>query len=128
MNANSPKTVTLFAALDVAGGQRVSRVRELHRHQEFLDFLRQIDLFVLRCNADASPFKGFATADSILQKVERTPERISATGPGPSARAGIPRYAAQRGTRALASWSSRSSAFRRSHHPYGGGCAGSEQL
>src|SRR5512139_2598439 len=36
-------TTTLFAALDVANGQVISRVREHHRHQEFLDFLRQID-------------------------------------------------------------------------------------
>jgi putative transposase len=27
----------------VANGQVISRVREHHRHQEFLDFLRQID-------------------------------------------------------------------------------------
>jgi putative transposase len=37
-------TTTLFAALDVANGQVISRIREHHRHQEFLDFLRQIDL------------------------------------------------------------------------------------
>jgi putative transposase len=36
-------TTTLFAALDVVNGQVISRVREQHRHQEFLDFLRQID-------------------------------------------------------------------------------------
>src|SRR6266403_3001017 len=36
-------TTTLFAALDVANGQVISRVRTQHRHQEFLDFLRQID-------------------------------------------------------------------------------------
>jgi putative transposase len=36
-------TTTLFAALDVANGQVISRVRQHHRHQEFLDFLRQID-------------------------------------------------------------------------------------
>ncbi|SFQ73548.1 putative transposase [Variovorax sp. OK605] len=36
-------TTTLFAALDVANGQVISRVRAHHRHQEFLDFLRQID-------------------------------------------------------------------------------------
>lgn len=36
-------TTTLFAALDVANGQVISRVRKHHRHQEFLDFLRQID-------------------------------------------------------------------------------------
>lgn len=36
-------TTTLFAALDVANGQVISRVRAQHRHQEFLDFLRQID-------------------------------------------------------------------------------------
>ena len=35
-------TPTLFAALDVANGQVISRVRAQHRHQEFLDFLRQI--------------------------------------------------------------------------------------
>jgi putative transposase len=147
----------LFAALDVANGQVISRVREHHRHQEFLDFLRQIDkqtppdldlhlivdnyvthkhgkvkawlarhprfhmhftptysswlnqverwfaliterairrnsftsvrelkqqidLFVQRYNADASPFQWVATADSILQKIERIAKRISATG------------------------------------------------
>jgi len=150
-------TTTLFAALDVANGQVISRVRAQHRHQEFLDFLRQIDkqtppeldlhlivdyyvthkhtkvktwlarhprvhmhftptysswlnqverwfalitegairrnsftsvrelkqqieLFVQRYNADASPFRWVATADSILQKIERLAKRISATG------------------------------------------------
>jgi putative transposase len=149
-------TTTLFAALDVANGQVISRVRAQHRHQEFLDFLRQIDkqtppeldlhlivdnyvthkhakvkawllrhprvhmhftptysswlnqverwfaliterairrnsftsvrelkqqieLFVQRYNADASPFQWVATADSILQKIERIAKRISAT-------------------------------------------------
>jgi len=150
-------TTTLFAALDVANGQVISRVRAQHRHQEFLDFLRQIDnntppeldlhlivdyyvthkhakvkawlarhprvhmhftptysswlnqverwfaliterairrnsftsvrelkqqieLFVQRYNADASPFQWVATADSILRKIERIAKRISATG------------------------------------------------
>lgn len=150
-------TTTLFAALNVANGQVISRVRPLHRHQEFLDFLRQIDkqtppeldlhlivdnyvthkhskvkawllkhprfhlhftptysswlnqverwfaliterairrnsftsvrelkqqieLFVQRYNADANPFQWVATADSILQKIERAAKRISATG------------------------------------------------
>jgi putative transposase len=149
-------TTTLFAALDVANGQVISRVRAQHRHQEFLGFLRQIDkqtpaeldlhlivdnyvthkhakvkawlarhprfhlhftptysswlnqverwfaliterairrnsftsvrqlkqqieLFVQRYNADASPFQWVATADSILQKIERAAKRISAT-------------------------------------------------
>jgi putative transposase len=149
-------TTTLFAALDVANGQVISRVRAQHRHQEFLDFLRQIDkqtppeldlhlivdnyvthkhtkvkawlarhprvhmhftptysswlnqverwfaliterairrnsftsvrelkqqieLFVQRYNADASPFRWVATADSILQKIERLAKRLSAT-------------------------------------------------
>ena len=36
-------TTTLFAALDAANGQVISRVRAKHRHQEFLQFLRQID-------------------------------------------------------------------------------------
>jgi putative transposase len=149
-------TTTLFAALDVANGQVISRVRAQHRHQEFLDFLRQIDqqtpselelhlivdnyvthkhgkvnawlarhprfhlhftptysswlnqverwfalitarairrnsftsvrqlkqqidLFVQRYNADATPFRWVATADSILQKIERLAKRISAT-------------------------------------------------
>src|SRR6188472_692393 len=148
-------TTTLFAALDVANGQVISRVRTQHRHQEFLDFLRQIDrqtppdldlhliadnyithkhakvkawlarnprvhmhftptysswinqverwfaliterairrnsftsvrelkqqieLFVQRHNADTTPFKWVATADSILQKVEKIAKRISA--------------------------------------------------
>ena len=150
-------TTTLFAALDVANGQVISRVRAQHRHQEFLDFLRQIDkntppelelhlivdnyvthkhakvkawlarnprvqmhftptysswlnqverwfaliterairrnsftsvrelkqqieLFVQRYNTDATPFQWVATADSILQKIERIAKRISATG------------------------------------------------
>src|SRR3546814_7834684 len=36
-------TTTLFAARNVANGQVMSRVRTQHRHQEFLDFLHQID-------------------------------------------------------------------------------------
>lgn len=150
-------TTTLFAALDVTNGQVIPRIRQHHRHQEFLDFLRQIDrdtppdlqlhlivdnyithehgkvkawlarnprfhmhftptysswinqverrfalitehairrnsftsvrelkqqieLFVQRYNAGATPFQWVATADSILQKIERIAKRISATG------------------------------------------------
>jgi putative transposase len=138
-------TTISFAALDVANGQVISRVRTQHRHQEFLDFLRQIgkqtppdldlhliadnyithkhaevkawlarnprvhmverwfaliterairrnsftsvrelkqqiELFVQRHNADTTPFKWVATADSILQKVETIAKRIFATG------------------------------------------------
>jgi len=149
-------TATLFTALNVANGQVISRVRTRHRHQEFLDFLRQIDqqtppelelhliadnyvthkhnkvkiwlarhprfhlhftptysswlnqverwfaliterairrnsfssvrqlrqqidLFVQRYNADATPFRWIATADSILKKIERLVKRIYAT-------------------------------------------------
>ena len=147
----------LITALDVANGQVISRVRAQHRHQEFLDFLRQIDkqtppeldphlivdnyvtrkhakvkawlahhprvhvhftptcrswlsqverwfaliteranrrnsfnsvrqlkqqieLFVPRYDADASPFQWASTVDSIRQKIKRIAKRISATG------------------------------------------------
>lgn len=36
-------TTTLFAALNVATGQVLTRCRPRHRHQEFLAFLRQVD-------------------------------------------------------------------------------------
>ena len=36
-------TTTLFAALDIATGTVISRCRQRHRHQEFLQFLREID-------------------------------------------------------------------------------------
>ena len=36
-------TTTLFAALDTATGRVLSRCRRCHRHQEYLDFLRQIE-------------------------------------------------------------------------------------
>jgi putative transposase len=36
-------TTTLFAALDIATGQVLTRCRPRHRHQEYLQFLRQID-------------------------------------------------------------------------------------
>jgi len=36
-------TTTLFAALDAAKGTVISRCRRRHRHQEYLDFLRQIE-------------------------------------------------------------------------------------
>jgi transposase len=36
-------TTTLFAALDVATGKVLTRCRKRHRHQEYLDFLRQVD-------------------------------------------------------------------------------------
>jgi putative transposase len=36
-------TTTLFAALDTAKGTVISRCRRRHRHQEYLDFLRQIE-------------------------------------------------------------------------------------
>lgn len=41
---------------------------------------QQIDLFVQRYNADTTPFRWIATADSILQKIERIAKRISVTG------------------------------------------------
>ena len=41
---------------------------------------QQIELFVQRYNADASPFQWVATAESILKKIERIAKRISATG------------------------------------------------
>ena len=41
---------------------------------------QQIELFVQRYNADASPFQWVATVDSILQKIERIAKGISATG------------------------------------------------
>ena len=36
-------TTTLFAALDTAKGTVIARCRQRHRHQEYLDFLRQIE-------------------------------------------------------------------------------------
>lgn len=36
-------TTTLYAALDIASGQVLTRCAPRHRHQEFLEFLRQID-------------------------------------------------------------------------------------
>lgn len=36
-------TLTLFAALDLASGQIMSQCKKRHRHQEFLQFLKQID-------------------------------------------------------------------------------------
>jgi len=39
-------TATLFAALDVASGQVLTRCTRSHRHQEFLGFLREIDAHV----------------------------------------------------------------------------------
>jgi len=36
-------TTTLFAALDTAKGTVLTQCRKRHRHQEYLDFLRQID-------------------------------------------------------------------------------------
>lgn len=39
-------TITLFAALDIASGQVLTRCAPRHRHQEFLQFLRHIDAHV----------------------------------------------------------------------------------
>ncbi|MGB3922192.1 MAG: IS630 family transposase [Minisyncoccia bacterium] len=39
-------TTTLFAALDIASGRVLTRCTPRHRHQEFLQFLRQIDASV----------------------------------------------------------------------------------
>lgn len=39
-------TTTLFAALDVASGRVVAKCKKRHRHQEFLQFLRDIDASV----------------------------------------------------------------------------------
>src|SRR5216684_933617 len=36
-------TTTLFAALDTAKGTVLTQCRKRHRHQEYLDFLRQIE-------------------------------------------------------------------------------------
>jgi putative transposase len=39
-------TTTLFAALDIATGQVLTRCKHRHRHQEYLDFLKEIDASV----------------------------------------------------------------------------------
>jgi putative transposase len=39
-------TTTLFAALDVASGRVLAKCKQRHRHQEFLQFLRDIDAAV----------------------------------------------------------------------------------
>lgn len=39
-------TTTLFAALDIASGQVLTQCKRRHRHQEFLHFLRHIDVNV----------------------------------------------------------------------------------
>jgi len=39
-------TTTLFAALDIASGQVLTRCAPRHRHQEFLQFLKQIETSV----------------------------------------------------------------------------------
>ena len=36
-------TTTLFAALDIATGQVLTRCKQRHRHQEYLDFLKHVD-------------------------------------------------------------------------------------
>lgn len=36
-------TTTLFAALDIATGQVLTRCKSRHRHQEYLDFLKHVD-------------------------------------------------------------------------------------
>ena len=39
-------TLTLFAALDLASGEVIAKCKKRHRHQEFLQFLKQIDYSV----------------------------------------------------------------------------------
>jgi putative transposase len=39
-------TLTLFAALDLASGEVITECKKRHRHQEFLQFLKQIDASV----------------------------------------------------------------------------------
>jgi len=39
-------TTTLFAALDIASGEVVAQCKRRHRHQEFLQFLKHVDLNV----------------------------------------------------------------------------------
>jgi putative transposase len=41
-------TTTLFAALNIATGEVITRCKRRHRHQEYLDFLKQIDANVPR--------------------------------------------------------------------------------
>jgi transposase len=36
-------TLTLFAALDIASGQVLTKCKKRHRHQDYLDFLKHID-------------------------------------------------------------------------------------
>ncbi len=61
----------LYAGTAGRGQVTFTSVRELKQ---------QIELFVQRNNADASPFQWVATAESILQKIEKIAKRISATG------------------------------------------------
>ena len=42
-------TTTLFAALDTAKGKVLTQCRQRHRHQEYLDFLREIEKNVPEC-------------------------------------------------------------------------------
>ena len=39
-------TTTLFAALDIANGQVLTACKKRHRHQEYLQFLKQVDASV----------------------------------------------------------------------------------
>jgi hypothetical protein len=73
-------------------GQAITQCRARHRHQEFLDFLREIDTavppeldvtdsyashnFVAHYNENCKPFTWTASADSILEKLARLSGRI----------------------------------------------------
>ena len=91
-----PGPTTLFAARDVQSGKVITQCKARHRHQEFMAFLRHLDESVPAAldlhlsidnyathkhpNRQASPFQ-WATADSILGKLERLAKVISGTQP-----------------------------------------------
>ena len=55
------------------------RAIQRHSFTSVRELKQQIELFVQRYNADASPFHWLATADSMLHKIERIAKRIPAT-------------------------------------------------
>jgi putative transposase len=77
-------TTTLFAALDTANGKVLTQCRKRHRHQEYLDFLREIDKNVPQNLPVHIIVDNYAThkhprVKRWFAEVERLCERISGT-------------------------------------------------
>ena len=82
IEANVPEDLDIHLVVDNYGTHKHLKVKRwLAKRPRFhIHFTQRIEAYTAKWNADCHPFGWTATADSILQKVKRLCELISATG------------------------------------------------